>query len=95
MATEQLLDAENLMAIVEAIKSFPTQREVSHCGQSFTASPLAFYGVCPVCRTRIKLRSFCADTEFEDVIDAVLEWQTQPGMEEFVQKRIQDIKEDR
>ena len=95
MATEQLIEADNLAMIVEAVKSFPTHREVPHCGHSFTASPLAFYGDCPICQTRIKLRSFSGATEFEDLIDAVLEWQSRPGVEEMVQQRIREIVEDR
>lgn len=74
MATDQLTASNPLTAAVDAIRELPTERTVSHCGRAFTVSPFAFYATCPECGTRMKLRSFAAVTEVEDVFDAVFEW---------------------
>jgi hypothetical protein len=73
--------------LLEAIRAFPLERKVEHCGVEFTASPLDLYGVCPHCGIRLKLRSFSAVPEIEDVIDAVLEWTNQPGAQESARRR--------
>jgi hypothetical protein len=82
-------------ALVEAIKSFPVQREVSHCGRKLTVSPFDFYATCPHCGTRFKLRSFAASAEIEDVFDAVFEWLTQPAAKELMQLRQEAIQADK
>jgi hypothetical protein len=60
--------------LIDAIRNFPTRREVEHCGTSITADPFDFYVECPHCGARIKVRSFAAIPELEDVFDAVFEW---------------------
>ncbi len=81
-------------ALLEAIRSFPTYREVEHCGARFTVSPFDIYAVCPRCGTRIKMRSFAGDTEFEDVFDAVFEWMSTPAGREAAERRLRQIAED-
>jgi hypothetical protein len=80
--------------LVDSLKSFPLQREVTHCGKTFTAPPFDFYADCPRCGARIKVRSFSAGDEIEDVFDAVFEWMNQPGAEEVVRQRQKAIQED-
>jgi hypothetical protein len=74
-------------SLIEAIRSFPTQRQVEHCGTKFVVSPFDIYAVCPGCGNRIKLRSFSAIPEIEDVFEAVFEWMLQPGAERLVRQR--------
>jgi transcription elongation factor Elf1 len=81
--------------LIDAIRSFPLQREVEHCSSKFVVSPFQFYAVCPHCGVRIKLRSFSAVPEIEDVFDAVFEWMSQPGAGELAKQRQQDIETDR
>jgi hypothetical protein len=81
-------------ALVEAIATFPVQREVRHCGQTFHVSPFAIYAACPHCGARVKVRSFSAGTELEDVFDAVFAWMTQAGAAEAVLARQQAIQDD-
>ena len=80
--------------LAEAIESLPLLREVHHCGESFSVSPFAIYAECPVCHSRIKVRTFSAATELEDVFDAVFTWMNQPGAQELVQQRQQTIAAD-
>ena len=80
--------------LLDAIVAFPVSREVTHCGTTFQLSPFDFYAECPVCQTRIKVRSFSAVTELEDVFDAVFAWMAQPGAAEVVSRRQQQIAED-
>ena len=94
MQTEQLLSADALTAAEDAIRAFPVSREVLHCGNVFSASPFAIYSTCPLCKTRIKLRSFTASTEIEDVFDAVFEWMSQPGAKETAAVRMSEIAAD-
>lgn len=81
--------------LIEALRTFPREREIEHCGARFVASPFDFYATCPHCGTRIKLRSFSAVNEIEDVFDAVFEWMNQPGAAELARRRQQVIEEDR
>jgi len=74
--------------LLDAIATFPTQREVRHCGTTFAASPLDIYATCPVCGTRLKVRSFASAPELEDVFDAVLAWMLQPSAEAIVRQRM-------
>jgi len=87
---------KNLLSdsLIQQIKSFPLSRGVEHCGSVFYASPFKIYATCPQCRTEIKVRSFSAVTEVEDVFDAVFEWMNQPGAWHYVQERQEEIKED-
>jgi len=55
---------------IDTIRTFPTSREVSHCGETFSVSPFDIYAPCPVCGKRIKVRSFSAHLETEDLFDA-------------------------
>jgi hypothetical protein len=77
--------------LIDAIAAFPVSREVVHCGTTFRVSPFDIYADCPVCRTRIKVRSFSAAPELEDVFDAVFAWMAQPGAAEAVRRRQQQI----
>lgn len=80
--------------LVEAIAAFPVRRDVSHCGTTFPVSPLEIYATCPVCKTRIKVRSFTGAPELEDVFDAVITWMLQPGADEVVERRQAEIAAD-
>ena len=80
--------------LLEAIASFPVQRDVHHCGTTFTVSPFDIYATCPACKKRLKVRSFAAVTEIEDVFDAVMTWMLQPGASEAVQRRMAEVAAD-
>jgi hypothetical protein len=80
--------------LLEAITALPLHRDVSHCDTSFRVSPFDFYATCPTCGTRIKVRSFSANPELEDVFDAVFAWMSQPGAAELVRERLQAIRSD-
>jgi hypothetical protein len=73
--------------LLDAIRTFPTVRQVEHCGTLLQVSPLDFYARCPHCGDRIKLRSFSGGAEIEDVFDAVLEWMNQPTAEAIARSR--------
>jgi hypothetical protein len=79
--------------LVDAIRSFPLERTIPHCGGSVTASPFDFYVECPECGAQIKTRSFSSVTEIEDVFDAVFEWMSQPGAQNLVARRQEAIRE--
>jgi hypothetical protein len=81
--------------LIDAIRSFPLQREIEHWGGKLTVSPFQMYTFCPHCGIRIKLRSFSAIPEIEDVFDAVFEWMSQPGAGELAKQRQHDIEADR
>jgi hypothetical protein len=91
MQTEQLTTPDSLTAVVDAIRAFPVEREVTHCEQTFAVSPFAFYGVCPACGVKVKVRSFAAVPELEDVFDAVFEWMNQPGAAKHAEARRQEL----
>jgi hypothetical protein len=74
-------------SLLEAIRTFPRQRDVNHCGSKLSVSPFDFYATCPRCGSQIKLRSFTAGGEIEDVFDAVFEWLLQPGAADLVRRR--------
>jgi hypothetical protein len=80
---------------MDAIRSFPLERQVEHCGSKWSVSPFDIYATCPDCGAQIKLRSFSALPEIEDVFDTVLEWMLQPGARELVKRRQQAIEADR
>jgi hypothetical protein len=73
--------------LIEAIKCFPVQREVTHCDNTFVVSPFDIYAKCPSCGHGIKVRSFAAVTEIEDVFDAVFAWMLQNGASEVASRR--------
>jgi hypothetical protein len=80
--------------LIESIESFPLHREIAHCGETFQVSPFDIYADCPRCGGRIKVRSFAAISELEDIFDAVFEWMSQPGAAELVRRRQQVIQQD-
>ena len=80
--------------LVDAIRSFPAQRELEHCGKRITVSPFDFYAQCPECGGRIKVRSFSGVGEIEDVFDAVFEWMQRPEARPLAEERLRKIAED-
>lgn len=80
--------------LLDAIRAFPTRREIEHCGRQWAVSPFDIYTNCPECGAQIKLRSFAAVTEIEDVFDAVIEWMCRPGAEAVIQRRRDEIQAD-
>ena len=78
--------------LVEAIRSFPTERIVEHCGATWSVSPFDIYANCPHCGERLKVRSFSGCVEIEDVFDAVFEWMNQAGVDELVRQRRETIR---
>jgi hypothetical protein len=87
-------DVEIPPDLIESIETFPLQREVAHCGETFQVSPFDIYAECPRCGSRLKVRSFAAIAELEDVFDAVFAWMSQSGAEELVRRRRQVIQQD-
>ncbi len=75
--------------LIEALRTFPRERIIDHCGAKIVSSPFDFYATCPHCGARIKLRAFSAGSEIEDVFDAVFEWLNQPGAAELARRRQQ------
>jgi hypothetical protein len=73
--------------LIDAIRAFPVRREVEHCGARITVDSLDFYANCTHCGVRIKVRSFAAIPEIEDVFDAVFEWMNREGAQEFADHR--------
>jgi hypothetical protein len=80
--------------LVEAIRSFPLQRVVQHCGKELLVSPFDMYATCPECRCQIKLRSSAAGQEIKDLFDAFFDWLNQPGALELAKKRQEVIARD-
>lgn len=80
--------------LLEAVRSFPVQREVEHCGVRMTVSPFDVYAQCGQCGARMKVRSFSATGEIEDVFDAVFQWMMQPKAQEAAQRRQQALAEE-
>lgn len=81
-------------AVVEAIGSFPTVREVTHCGRIFTVPSFDIYATCPQCGSRLKVRAMSAGTEIEDLFDAFATWLMAPGASQLIQERQRQIAED-
>ena len=79
---------------LDAIRTFPTSREVRHCGQSLTVSPFDIYADCPSCGSQFKFRAFSANVKLEDSFDAFFEWMNQPGAEELATIRRMQIEND-
>ncbi len=80
--------------IIDLIRDFPVTRQVEHCGQRFSVSSLDTYARCPRCGAQIKLRSYSAVPEIEDVFDAILGWMQQKGAEEVVRRRQAELEAD-
>jgi len=80
--------------LLEAIRTFPVQREVEHCGDRLVAPPFDFYATCPRCGARIKVRSFSGVAEIEDVFDAVFEWMNRPKAQDEARRRQMVLKEE-
>ena len=80
--------------LLDAIRSFPLEREVEHCGIRITVPPFDFYAECPECGTRIKVRSFSGAEEIEDVFDAVFEWMNRPMAQEVAKRRLKELEEE-
>jgi hypothetical protein len=80
--------------LLEAIRSFPVEREVEHCGIRLRVPPFDFYAECPHCGTRMKVRSFSQTDEIEDIFDAVFEWMNQPLAQEMAKRRQEALAED-
>jgi hypothetical protein len=81
--------------LIEAIRSFPIEREIEHCGIKQRVNPFDIYLTCSQCGSQIKLRSFSAHFEIEDIFDAVFEWMLQPGTAALVGQRQQAIAADK
>ena len=80
--------------LLEAIRAFPLEREIEHCGVRFKVPPFDFYTQCPQCGARLKLRSYSAAAEVEDVFDAVFGWMNRPGAAEIARQRQQALADD-
>ena len=80
--------------LLEAIRSFPPQREVEHCGSRIVISPFDFYANCPQCGSRIKVRSFSATGEVDDVFDVVFEWMNRPTAQDVARRRQAALEEE-
>ena len=77
--------------LIEAIGSFPLAKEIEHCGSTFSVDPFDTYASCPTCGVQIKLRSFSASYEVEDVIDAVFMWLIRQGALEVAKRSQQKL----
>lgn len=80
--------------LLDAIRAFPREREVEHCGAKWIISPFDFYTTCPHCGVRLKVRAMSAIPEIVDLFDAVFEWMNQPGVEDLVRHRQEAIAAD-
>jgi len=72
---------------IDAIRAFPTEREVEHCGTRFTVPSLDIYARCPKCAAEIKVRAFTGGDEIEDLFDAFLAWLRKPQAQATARKR--------
>src|SRR3954454_22342621 len=80
--------------LLEAIRTFPVQREFEHCGVRMMVAPFDFYADCPRCGARVKVRSFSGAGEIEDVFDAVFEWMNRPKAEDEARRRQLALREE-
>jgi hypothetical protein len=94
MSLETASKVEVSPELVEAVRTFPIRRQVRHCGTSFEVDALSIYATCPACKTKIKLRAYSAAPDLEDLIDAVLEWMTQPAAKAVAEARMKKIAAD-
>jgi hypothetical protein len=95
MPLNSRIEMEISQDVPDAIRSFPVEREVEHCGRRMAVSPFEFYADCPQCGVRIKLRSLSGVTEIEDVFDAVFEWMSDPNARRVAEQRRLAIEADR
>ena len=65
--------------IYDLIKRFPKTRSFKHCDKIYTVSNLKIYGHCSICLAKIKLRSFGAPKEIQDIILLAKEWLEEAG----------------
>jgi len=79
------------VGLIDLIRNSPVSRSVTHCGTCFEVPLFDIYADCPQCSARIKVRSFSAIHEVEDLFDAVFEWSLKPGANELMQKRRREI----
>lgn len=91
---QEQLTAQQISAMIEEIEKLPVEREVVHCGTTFTVSPFAFYGICPTCGSKIKMRSFGEVSETQDIFDAVFAWMNKPGALQMADERREKLLED-
>ena len=82
------------VGLTDALRELPAAREVEHCGHRFVVNPLSIYATCPHCNAEIKVRSFAAVEELEDVIDAVLTWMNHPTAAHAVEQRAAELREE-
>src|SRR5438874_2620015 len=80
--------------LLDAIRALPHRREVRHCSASFAVSPFDVYATCPHCDQRIKVRSFAASAEIEDVFDAVFAWMLTGDGTELARHRQNELRDD-
>ena len=92
ISPENRVDFSN--EVIAKIRSFPVARTVKHCDSTFSVSPFDIYVDCPKCKLQIKLRSFSASCELEDVFDAVFTWLITPDAQNIFKKRQYEIIED-
>jgi hypothetical protein len=95
MTTRELFDLNQKLevpaALTEAIRTFPTVAIAQHCDTKFEVSPFDFYATCPVCGVKFKFRSFSAQTEIQEVFDAVFEWLLSSEAQVIFRQRQQQI----
>ncbi len=94
MATQIDTKIDIPAGLTEAIRAFPVERVVEHCGCRFAVGPLDWYAHCPACGVEIKLRGYSAQDEIEDIFDAVLEWMNEPRRRKAAQRRQEALRED-
>ena|SRR5438552_2209674 len=82
------------VGLLEAIRSYPLEREVEHCGMRMSVPPFDLYAECPQCGARIKVRSFSGIEEIEDVFDGIFEWMNRPVALEVVKRRLKALAEE-
>src|SRR3954452_4228155 len=94
MEPNQALSVDVSEDLLEAIRTFPVQREFEHCGVRMMVAPFDFYANCPRCGARVKVRSFSGAGEIEDVFDAVFEWMNRPKAQDEARRRQMALKEE-
>jgi len=87
-------EMDRLNTVLLQVQDFPTSREVVHCGTAFQISPFEIYATCQVCTRRIKVLSFSANPELEDVFDRVFEWLGKPEALELMRRRQAQLADD-
>lgn len=95
MTTDEIFDLNQRLeispALTEAIRSFPTTAIAQHCGTTFEVSPFDIYATCSVCGIKFKFRSFAAQTEIQEVFEAVFEWLSVPEAEALFRQHQKQI----